>query len=299
MSFFNVLKTIFLLLIMINFAPPLIKNIKKQYQAYLEPKTQVGVLPIKGMIVDSSYYVKQLNTFFKDPEIKAILLKVECPGSAAATAQAIHHEIHMLKKEHPKHVEVLVENVCASGGYYIASAADHITAPGTAIIGSIGAYMPYLFQLKDFIEQFKIHYEPIKAGTYKSAGDPFVPMTPQERELLQEMTQDMYQQFVEDIAKTRGVSVADKEKWAEGKVFSARQAQKIGLVDTLGSLHTATASIKEKALIEGDIEWVYAPQPYNWTNIFKSEDDTQESLMSHVTNALCAQIETRYSNKVY
>lgn len=299
MSFFNVLKTLFLLLIMINFTPPLIKSIRKQYHAYAEPKTQVGVLPIKGMLTDSSYYIKQLNTFFKDTEIKAILLKVECPGSAAATAQAIHHEMLMLKKEHPKHVEVLVENVCASGGYYIASAADHITAPGTAIIGSIGTYMPYLFQLKDFIEQFKIQYEPIKAGTYKSAGDPFVPMTPQERALLQGMAQDMYQQFMEDIAHDRGISLTDKDTWAEGKVFSGRQAHKLGLVDALGSLHTAAASIKEKALIEGEIEWVYAPQPYNWTSFFKSDDESQESLISHITNTLCSQIETRYSNKVY
>lgn len=299
MSFFNLLKTIFLLLIMLNFAPQLIQGIKRNYQAYIEPKTQVGVITFKGLLTDSSYYIKHINSFFKNSEIKAILLKIECPGSATATAQAIHHEILMLKKEHPKHVEVLVENVCASGGYYIASAADHITAPGTAMIGSIGTYMPYLFQLKDFIEQFKIHYEPIKAGTYKSAGDPFVPMTAQERELLQGMAQDMYQQFLDDVANNRGISLADTQKWGEGKVFSGRQAHKLGLIDTLGSLHTATASIKEKALIEGEIEWVYSPQPYSWANLLKSDSDPQESLMSHITNTLCSQIETRYSNKVY
>ena len=299
MSFFNVLKTLFLILIMINFTPPLIQGIKKQYESYTQPKTKVGILPVKGMLTDSSYYTKHLNSFFTNPEIKAILIKMECPGSAAATAQAIQHEILMLKKEHPKHVEVLVENVCASGGYYIASAADHITAPGTAIIGSIGASMSCLFQLKDFIEQFKIHYEPIKAGAYKSAGDPFVPMTQQERELLQGVTEDDYQQFLEDVARNRGISLADKDTWAEGKVFSARQALHLGLIDTLGSLHTATASIKEKALIEGEIEWVHPPQPYSWTNLLRSDSDAQESLISHITNTLCSQIETRYSNKVY
>lgn len=298
MSFFNILKTIFLLLIMIQFTPPLIRGIKKQYESFTEPKTQVGVLTVKGMLTDSSYHIKHLNSFFTNNDIKAILIKMECPGSAAATAQAIHNEILVLKKEHPKHVEVLVENVCASGGYYIACAADHITAPGTATIGSIGVYMPYLFQLKDFIEQFKIHYDPIKAGTYKSMGDPFVAMTPQERELLQGVAQDSYQQFLEDVARDRGITLTDKASWGEGKIFSGRQAQKLGLIDALGSLHTATASIKEKALIEGDIEWVYPPAQNSWVNIL-SGDEAQESLVAHITNTLCSQVETRYSNKVY
>ena len=101
----------FLILIILQIAPSLIQNIMKQYAHYIEPRTKVAVLPIRGVLYDSSQPCKQLNTFFKDDEIKAILIKMECPGSTAGTGQAIYNEILSLKKEYPKPVLVLVENV--------------------------------------------------------------------------------------------------------------------------------------------------------------------------------------------
>ena len=105
---------------------------------------------------------------------------MECPGGASGTSQTIFDELKALKKENPKPVVVLVENICASGGYNIACAADYIIAPGSAIIGSIGASLPYLFNVKELLEKINVKYTPIKAGTYKNVTNPFVEMTPQE-----------------------------------------------------------------------------------------------------------------------
>lgn len=292
MTFFSLLKNIFLLLILLQFLPALINGIRKNYGKFITQKTEVAVLPIKGTLCDSAYYIKQLNQFFKDPEIKAILIKMDCPGGAAGTGQTIFNELLALKQEHPKHVEVLVENVCASAGYYIACAADHITAPGAALIGSIGTSIPYIFQLKEFIEQYKIKYTSIKAGEYKTMGDPFLTITPQETALLQAVTQDSYDQFVHDVAQQRSLIITQTNDWANGKIFTAKQAQALGLIDELGSLHTAIASLKDKALIDNEIEWIYAKEPSLWSSWFSDEDD--DGILHTTVNQICSTIENRY-----
>lgn len=296
-SFFDIIKNIFWILIILQIAPSLIESIAKQYSKYIAPKTEVGVVTIKGILYDSTSYDRQLTTFFKDPDIKAILLKIECPGSAAGTGQALFNEISLLKKAYPKPVITLVENVCASGGYYIASSSDHIIAAGTATVGSIGTYLPS-FQLKDFIEQFKVHYTAIKAGTYKTLTDPLTERTPQETALLQGLSDDIYEQFVGDIANSRKLPLNTKQDWADGKIFTARQALKLGLIDEIGSAQNAIAAIKEKALIEGEIEWVHPATPSTLATFFgASSSDDDQSFMNSIATQVCTVIEQRYLNR--
>lgn len=260
MSFFGYLKNIFILLIFLQIAPALFKNIGKQYSAFVVPRTHVGVLKIDGVLYSSSWHAKQLHTFFKDDSIKAILVKIESCGSSAGTGQALAHEISQLKTTYPKPIITLTENICASGAYYIASATDYIISSGQALIGSIGSYMPHLFQLKGFLEQHHIDYTPIKAGTYKGMTDPFGKMNEQDKEQLQSVANDSYEQFVGDVAFNRKLAVHDADIWADGKLFTGRQAQKLGLVDELGSAINAVTYIKNKKLID-EIEWIHpAPQ---------------------------------------
>src|SRR5438046_70895 len=131
MSFFDYLKNIFIFLLIIQFLPPLFEGLRKQYSHYLEQKSRVAVISLNKVLYDSMPYIRQLHTFFKDKEIKAIVLRIDCPGTASGTGQAIHDEIISLKKEYIKPIIVQVENVCASGAYWIATAADYIIAPGT------------------------------------------------------------------------------------------------------------------------------------------------------------------------
>ena len=297
MTFFDYLKNIFLVLILLQIAPSLIEGIRRQYGRYLEPRTQVGVLPIKGVLYDSSSYVKQLHTFFKDTNIKAILLKMDSPGSASGTGETIFNELQTLKKEYPKPVVTLIENQCTSGGYWIACASDYIIAPGTALLGSIGVTFSYLFQLKGLIEQYNIRYASVKAGTYKTTTDPFVDITPEEQALLQGIANDTYQQFTQSIASARKLSLNTINEWADGKILTGQQAYKLGLIDELGSASNAIKVIREKALIEGEIEWVHPPKKDGWASkLFGGggQQDADSSLFTRLMNNMCTFLETRY-----
>ncbi len=261
-TFTDYLKNAFFLLLFLQIAPLLIKGIKKQYLDFLEPQTKVAYLPINGAIYDSSYYTKHLRKFFKNPDIKAILLRIESPGSAAGSAEAIANELEWLKKEFPKPIITLCENICTSGAYYIAAVTDYIIAPPSGFIGNIGTQIPYQFKLKEFIEQFKIHYQVIKAGDYKAVTDPFSDdATPEQTAYLQTLVQDSYQNFIEHVARHRSrISLTQVKEWANGKIFTGRQALTIGLIDEIGSRSNAIKKIKELGIIEEKIEWIYPPQ---------------------------------------
>lgn len=267
------LKNIFYFLLFIQIVPLLVSGIIKQYATFFEPKTKVAVLPIKGTLTSASYYIKHLRDFFKDPHIKAIVLSLETPGGKAGTSQAIYEEIKALKAENLKPIVSLVENICASGGYYIASATDNIIATPSAFIGSIGVYIAQP-HLKAFIEQFKIEYDVIKTGDYKTTGDPLLSQTPEQKALLQGLTNDTYNQFVHDVAQARPkLSLAESAQWANGQIFTGRQGLEKGLVDELGSFSTLEKVLRQKTTIEGKIEWIYPPKPSPFKDFFGQNND--------------------------
>lgn len=299
-SFSDVLRNMFFIIIILQIAPPMIYNMFKYYKHLLEARTQVGVISISGTLYNSSSIVKNFEKFFTNKDIKAILVKMECPGTASGTAQTIFEDIRALKKDNPKPVIVLVENVCASGGYYIACAADHIVSPGSALIGSIGTTLPYLFNVKELLEQFKIKYKPVAAGEFKNVANPFIDMSAKETELLQGVVNDSYDQFINDVSVARNLPLASAAQWADGKIFTARQAVKLGLIDELGGMKQATVALRKKAMFEGKIDWVYLPTRSSLWNFFmgKQEDDGQDSFFSATVNKVCSCLEQRYNRQV-
>ncbi len=285
-----------LFIILLPLIPLIVGGIQQLYNRYIDPRSLVGVLPIKGVLYDSNYHTKQLNKFFKDDAIKAILLKVECPGSASGTGNAIYNELMELKKTYPKPVIALVENVCASGGYYIASAADYIIASPMALIGSIGVAMPYFFQLKEFAEYHKIKYLPLAAGDYKNSTNPFTEITPKQKQMLQSVLDDSYEQFAADIAERRNLTLDTKNEWANGKIFNGRQALALGLIDELGSSSQMMRVIKERAGITDDIKWISAPSRSGfWATLFGESNDEQ-TVLSLFAHECVTVLENRYSN---
>lgn len=298
MTFTDLLKNFFFILVIVQIAPPIVQNLVKQYHAIIEQRTKVAILPIKGVLYDSTYLIKRLRKLFENQEIKAILIRMECPGGASGTTQIICEELKALKKENPKPVIVLVENICASGGYKIAIAADYIIAPGSAIIGSIGATLPYLFNVKELLEQYKVKYTPITAGNFKNAANPFVEMTQDEKSMLQGITDDAYDQFIKDVSESRKLSLTTTKDWAEGKIFTGRQAQKMGLIDEVGSLETAIKALKKKAMIEGKIEWVHPPSKFSLWKFMSGNDigqDQEESVYANVSSKVVSYIQKSVS----
>jgi protease-4 len=301
MKFFDILKNIFFLLIFLQFVPLLIDGIRKQYNQIVEPRTKVGVIMIDGVLSDSEPYTKQLTRYFKDPSIKAILIKMDSPGGAAGTGEAIYNEIISLKNApeyHKKPIVTLVENTCASGGYYIACASDYIIAPATSLIGSIGATFPNIFflHLHEFLAQHKIGYKPIYAGAYKNCIDPLTSATPEQEALLQGLLNDCYETFAQAVAKSRKLSLNAKDTWANGRIFTGKQAKDLGLIDENGSSYNAIKVIREKALIEGEIEWVKQPMPSAFSQLFSGNNapDDDTSLLSSCVHDVCATLENRY-----
>ncbi len=297
MSLLDYIKNIFFILLILSIAPTLIDNIIQQYSRYIEQKTKVAVLPVNGVLYDSSELSKHINSFFKNDDIRAILIRMECSGSAAGTGEAIYNEILSMKKDHPKPVIVLVENICASGGYTIACAADYIIAPPSSLIGSIGTTITNLFQLKDFINQFKIGYVPVAGGEYKTTTDPFTQITQEQKDMLQSVADDSYNQFIQKVAQARKLSLNKANEWANGRIFTGHQALKIGLIDEIGSSYNAIKKIKEKALIEGDIEWVHPPKKSVWMKFFGSDlEHDRDSMFSRMINQCCSVVEERYQS---
>lgn len=276
-KFSDFLKNLFLILILVQIGPTLLKSIKTQYSNYLEKKTKVGVLPIKGVIYSSDTYVKDLRTFFEDDEIKAIVLKIECPGGASGASQNIFNEIKVLKCQYKKYVIAFVENIAASGGYYIASAADYIITAPSSFIGSIGVYIPHP-NIKEFIEQYKIKYEVVKTGEYKTMGNPFHDLTENQRKLLQDITNNVYDQFIKDMFEQRPNLPKDIKVWAEGKIFTGKQALELTLIDELGSQSTVIKTLKEKAQIVEKIEWVKPTKKIGFFQSLLYPGEDEESL---------------------
>ncbi len=295
MNTLDLIKNIFFLLLFLYIFPPLVKNVVKSYQNFLEPKTSVAVITIKGALYDATPYIRQLHTYFKDKSIKAILLHMECPGSATGTGESIYNEIIHLKKEYQKPIFTLVENTCASGGYLIACGTDYIIAPGMSLVGSIGVCLPYVFQLRQLLEKNSITYVPLTAGTYKSATDPFTDLTPDQKTILLSMLDDTYEQFKTIVIDNRKLSTKTEKEWADGKIFTGQQALKLGLIDAVGSASTMVKIIKERAMIEGEIEWVKQIKPLSLIKSFLTgeQTDSDSSFIESSLNSLCTVLENR------
>ncbi|MBI2345185.1 signal peptide peptidase SppA [Candidatus Dependentiae bacterium] len=249
-KFLDILKSAFWILLLIQIAPPIIHKVSQRIFDTVEPRNKVGLILINSTITTSTTWNKQLRKFFKDPEIKAILIKLDSSGGAAGSSEAISKEIIDLKKDFPKPIVAYAENICASGAYMIAATTDYIIAPSSAIIGSIGAKISTQFKLKEFFEKYDVKTHSISSGTYKNSLDPFVDMTEEQQKMLQNLTNDSYKQFVLDISKLRHLNVNDQNIWADGKVFTGNEALKLRLIDEIGNQSTAQNYIKKHILHE-------------------------------------------------
>lgn len=228
----------------------------------VDSRGAVGIIYIEGEIVGGSsqrtffpgllgtdYILEQLRQAQEDP-IKALVLRINSPGGSAAAAQEIYREVQRVR-ESGKVVVASLADVAASGGYLIANAADRIIAnPGT-ITGSIGVIMD-VTNFKEFYEMLGIDYEAIKSGEFKDMGHPGRELTDRERELLQLMVDDIYEQFVDTVIEGRQMPEEKVRELADGRVFTGRQALELGLVDGLGNIYDAINVAADLAEIEGE-----------------------------------------------
>ena len=213
------------------------------------PSGEIALVRIQGMLMDSQNIVRQLSDYRHNPGVRGILLRIDSPGGAVAPAQEIYNEIMKLRADH-KTVYVSMGTVAASGGYYIACAANYVLAnPGT-LTGSIAAVMAFS-NFEELTDKIGVKPVIIKSGKYKDVGSPLRAMNPEERKLLQNVVDDVHQQFVQAVAKGRGLSVSEVKEIADGRIMTGQQALKLKLIDEIGGLEKTLELLAKKIGVEG------------------------------------------------
>ncbi len=173
-----------------------------------------------------------------------------------APSQEIYSALMKIHEKGEKKVVASFGNVAASGGYYIAAAADQIVTNAGSITGSIGVIME-MTNIEALLDKVGVESYAVKSGEFKDIGSISRPMTPRERQIIQSVIDDVYMQFVEDVAKGRGMEVAKVKQLANGSVFSGRQALGLGLVDKIGTFTDAVTVAAELAGIKGEPRLIY------------------------------------------
>ena len=212
---------------------------------------RVALVRVEGVILDAQQTVSELKKFGDAPSVKAIVLRIDSPGGGVVPSQEIHDAITQVRATHNKAIIASMGSVAASGGYYIAAAADRILAnPGT-LTGSIGVIME-LANLEGLLKKIGVESVVVKAGRHKDVGSPFRRMSEEERRLLQAVMDDVHQQFIEAVAEGRSLQMADVTALADGRLFTGRQAKELKLVDELGDLDDAIKLAADMGGIEGE-----------------------------------------------
>ncbi|MCK4354581.1 MAG: signal peptide peptidase SppA [Dehalococcoidia bacterium] len=211
-----------------------------------------------GSAITPSSVREQLNKAERDAAVKAIVLRVDSPGGAVVPCQEISAEIEKVKQSKP--VVVSMGSMAASGGYYISAKADKIVAlPGTST-GSIGV-ISTIPNVKGLYDKLGIEMQTFTGGKHKDMYSGLRELTPEEKEIMQQMVDDYYEQFVEMVAEGRGLSNEQVRNLATGQLYTGDQARELGLVDELGGLDTAIDLAAELAGVTApQIEYYRPPK---------------------------------------
>ena len=245
---------------------------------------KIGVVSLDGPIYDSIKITEQLDEFGKDDSIIAVVLRVDSPGGGVAASQEIYDAVLELKKK--KKVVASMGSIAASGGLLVACGADKIVAnPGT-ITGSISAIMQFA-NFEGLLKKIGLKSSVVKSGKFKDIGSPLRDMTPEEKKIIQDLVDDIYNQFVDVVARERKLSRAKVVQIADGRVFSGRKAKEYGLVDYLGDMSFAAKLASKLAGKDGKYDLVYPVKKR--ASIF---DYLMESAANQLSESLKEKIES-------
>jgi protease IV len=198
---------------------------------------KIAVIELKEEIITSEDIVRQFKKYRENNSVKAIVFRVESPGGGVAASQEIFEELKDTR-DAGKPVVVSMGSVAASGGYYVSCAATKIVAnPGT-LTGSIGVISHFL-NFEPLMKKIGVEETTMKTGKFKDIGSPYRKTTEEEKRYFHTVIKDVYDQFVDAIAEERGLEREEVLKYADGRVFTGRQAVQYGFVDTLGTMEDA------------------------------------------------------------
>ncbi|MDR9468765.1 S49 family peptidase [Marinospirillum sp.] len=198
---------------------------------------------------------------FQAPRAEAVVLKINSPGGSPVQAGQIYEGIKSLREQHPEMpIYAVIEDLGASGGYYVAVAADQIIADQASLVGSIGVISGG-FAFKEAMERLGVERRVFTSGDNKAFLDPFSDMDKEQREFWQSVLDSIHQQFIDRVKEGRGDRLAENPEIFSGLVWSGEMAVDLGLIDELGSIY----SLQAKLGVEQSIN--YTPEPGPWERL--------------------------------
>lgn len=224
-------------------------------------KDHTALVEIKGVIADGAEasadnIITGLRAAFKEPKAKAVILRINSPGGSPVQAGYVYDEIKRLRKLHKdKKVYAVITDICASGGYYIAAAADEIYADKASIVGSIGVLMNG-FGFTEAMKKVGVERRLYTAGEHKGFLDPFSQVNPDEKKHIEGLLSNIHQQFIKAVRDGRGERLQEDENTFSGLVWTGEESVAMGLTDGLGSSsYVARDIVKAEKIVD------YTPRP--------------------------------------
>ena len=255
----------------------------KEYTLEGTAKEKILVIPVRGTIDDDpkpgllqekpsmvQEFVAQLRKAEKDQQVRAVLLKIDSPGGSVTASDLLYHEIAAFKNRTGKKIVVVMMNVAASGGYYMALPADHIIAHPTTITGSVGVVFLQP-KVTGLMKKIGVDVNVSKSGKNKDMGSPFRATTPEEKILFQQLTDRLAKRFLDLVRQHRKLDKKTLAELATARVYLADDALKRRLVDQVGYLNDATDKAKELAGLPPDARIVvYRRSEYPNDTVYNS-----------------------------
>ncbi|MFY8084068.1 MAG: S49 family peptidase [Rubrivivax sp.] len=227
----------------------------KQVHVSAPTAPHTALLEIRGEIAmdteaSADLLVTALRNAFEDPGAQAVVLRINSPGGSPVQSGIVNDEIRRLKALHGKKVYAVVEEICASGAYYIAVAADEIYVDKASLVGSIGVLMDG-FGFTGLMDKLGVERRLLTAGEHKGMLDPFSPQTEKERAFAKAMIDQVHRQFIEVVKAGRGERLKEAPETFSGLFWNGEEAVKMGLADHIGSLdHVARDVIKAADIVD-------------------------------------------------
>ncbi len=192
-----------------------------------------------------------LQAAFKDKNTQGVVVRINSPGGSPVQAQTIYDEMRRLRKKYPNvPLYAVVEDVCASGGYYVAAAADRIYVSKSSIVGSIGVRMDG-FGFTGLMEKLGVERRLLVSGDNKGMLDPFLPLDPKHQQYAQALMDEIHQQFIAVVREGRGKRLKEGPETFSGLIWSGQKSIELGLADAVGSLdHVAREVIKAESIVD-------------------------------------------------
>ena len=224
------------------------------------PASKIALVAVDGLLVNANLIGpysagenpvdllrQRLDAAAADPQVRAVVLRINTPGGSVSATDLMDHELQRFRSRTGKPVVAYLMETVAGGGYYLATSCDAIIAQPTAIVGGIGVLLN-LYNLRDTMAQVNVLSQTIRAGEHIDMGSSIRELTPQERQWLQQMADEYHRRFIDIVLSRRKAVAAEEPSNFDGRVFTAAEAQRRGLVDRLGYLDEAITLAAELAL---------------------------------------------------